>query len=121
AIIFFDEAAIFAGQFGDIQEFDAMLRQRGPQIVSPAIVLLIDHQANTFGDGAENFGGGQAVDAPRYNVRFDLLLDAGDADFEKFVEVRGNNAEKLDALQEWIARIESFIKHALVEFQPAQL
>jgi len=50
-----------------------------------------------------------------------LLLEAGDADFEKFVEIGTDDAEEFQPFQQRVAGIGSFIQNALVEFKPTQL
>src|SRR5690606_8926386 len=48
-------------------------------------------------------------------------LGAGDADHEELVQVRREDREEPDALQERLARVLSELEHPLVERQPAQL
>ena len=51
----------------------------------------------------------------------DLLLDAGHADLEKLVEVRGEDGEELDPLQQRLGGVLRLLQHAPVELEPAQL
>lgn len=83
--------------------------------------LLIDHLAHTLGDRVEVFGRGKAVHADACAFSFDLLFKAGDANFEKFVEIRAGDAEKLYPLQQWRLWIYGLVKDALIEFEPTQL
>jgi hypothetical protein len=64
---------------------------------------------------------GQGIDAAADHIAFDLLLDAGDADFEKLIEVGAGDAKKLHPLEQRIAGIQRFIQDALIKLQPAQL
>jgi hypothetical protein len=50
-----------------------------------------------------------------------LLLQTCDSDFKKFIQVGADDAEKLQAFQKRVGLVKRLIKHALVEFQPAQL
>ena len=74
-----------------------------------------------IGHRAENLGGGAPVHAALRHVAFHLLLQAGDADLEKLIEVRADDAEELHALEQWRGGVERLIEHALVEGEPAQL
>jgi hypothetical protein len=48
------------------------------------------------------------------------LLQTGDTDFKKLIEIGTDNAEELETLQQGILLIKSLIEHSLDEFQPAQ-
>jgi hypothetical protein len=50
----------------------------------------------------------------------DLSAQSGDADHVKLVEVRAEDAEKLQALEQRNARVECLVKHPAVEGEPAQ-
>ena len=49
-----------------------------------------------------------------------LLLETGDTDFKKLIQIGTDDAKKLETLQQGILFIESFIEDALVKLQPAQ-
>src|SRR5439155_10126114 len=51
----------------------------------------------------------------------DLLLDAGDANLEKLIEVRAHNPEKLDPLEQRLGWVLRFFKDAAIKLEPAQL
>ena len=51
----------------------------------------------------------------------DLLLDAGDADLEEFIEIGGDDAEKAEAFEQRLAFVLGFLQYAAIEGQPAQL
>jgi len=80
-----------------------------------------DHLVRGPLDGVERFGGAQSVGAHVARFAFDLLFDAGDANLEKFVQVRAENRQEFDALNERLRRVLCFLEHAPVEFEPAQL
>ena len=50
-----------------------------------------------------------------------LLLQTRDPDLEKFIQIRADDAEKLQAFEERVGLVKRLVKHPLVEFQPAQL
>jgi hypothetical protein len=50
-----------------------------------------------------------------------LLLETSDSNLEKFIQIRTDDAKKLQAFQERVRFVKCLIKHPLVEFQPAQL
>ena len=53
-------------------------------------------------------------------ARGDAALEAGDADHEELVEVRGEDREEADPLQQVQVRVLGELEHAGVEVQPAQ-
>ena len=117
----FDPRAVGVAEFGELQKADAVSSQCGDELLAPAGVLLLDHPPDALGDGAKRFAGREAVNAALHHVAFDLLLEPGDADLEKFVEVRAADTEKFDTLQQRRGGIQRFVEHPLVEFQPAHL
>ena len=64
---------------------------------------------------------GQAVGRAFDGGAFDLLFEAGDADFEELVQVGAEDAEELDALEQGRGRVQRLLQDALIELQPAQL
>ena len=82
-----------------MQKTNAVFSQCRQQFLPPARVLLFDHAADPLVDGPKRLRGGQAVHAPFDGLAFDLLLEAGDADFEEFVEVGAGDAKELDPFQ----------------------
>jgi hypothetical protein len=112
---------VFSDTWSIIEQPDAVAREGGHQILFPAGVLVIDHLTNAARGGAKGFCGGKSIDAALDGIAFHLLLQAGDADFEKLIEVRADDAEEFQAFQQRILRVHGFVQDALVEFQPAQL
>jgi len=76
--------------------------------------------ADAFDYGAEDFGGGQTVNASLDNVTLDLLFKASYADLEELIEIGTGDAEELNPFKERVLRVQRLIENALVEFQPAQ-
>src|SRR6202022_4297608 len=69
----------------------------------------------------KRLGRAQSVRADFARLALDLLLNAGDANLEKFVQVRAENVEKLDPLDQRLGRVLRFFQNAPGEFKPAQL
>ena len=102
-------------------EADAVFRESGLDFPAPACVLVAHEPSHALGDGIELLCGGEAVRACRHRLRLQQLFEAGHANLEKFIEIRGNDAEELQALEEGMLRILGFLEHATVELQPARL
>ncbi len=69
----------------------------------------------------ERFGRTQAIRGNIAGFAFDLLFDTGDADLEKFVQVRAENAKKLYSLDQRLGRVLRHFEDSSIEFEPAQL
>ena len=52
---------------------------------------------------------------------FDALLESGDADFEKLVQIGAGNTQESQSLEQWNGRVPCLRKHAMIEFEQAQL
>ena len=72
---------------------NAILGQKRCEIVAPERVLGSDQFVRGALNGIERFRGAHAVGADVTRLAFDLLFDAGDANFEKLVEVRAKDGE----------------------------
>ena len=102
-------------------EGDLFAGQGRHEQVLPAGVLFIDQFAD-LGEGAfELLARRQTVDAGLAPGGILLLQQAGDADFEKLVEIRADDREKLGALKERVGLVKRLRQHAPVEGEPAQL
>ncbi len=86
-----------------VVEHAHLQRQRGPQPPRDRLQML---------------GRCAAVLGPAHDLRLDLLFDRGDADHEELVEVRAVDRNELQALHQWIARVERLFENAVVEFEP---
>jgi hypothetical protein len=51
---------------------------------------------------------------------FELLQQAADSNFKKFIQIAGGDREKFDALEQRIADICGLFKHAPIKFQPGR-
>ena len=72
-------------------------------------------------DQVQLFLGGKAVGAALGRAVFDALQEAGDAHFDKLVEIIGGNREEPDPLKQGMGVIGGFFEHPAVEMQPGQL
>ena len=93
----------------------------GVELVVPKSVLRRDHLMHGALDGVKGLGRRHSVRADIARFALDLLLDAGDANLEKLVEVRADDREKLDALDQRLGWVLRFFEDAPVELEPAQL
>jgi hypothetical protein len=97
-----------------------VLGQRGPELVMPELVLVLDQLENVLADRLESLPRGHAVGPGIVRFMLDLLLDAGDAHLEEFIEIRGDNPQKPQPFQQRLALVLRFLQHAPVKGQPAQ-
>ncbi len=98
-----------------------MLFQLGQQDVVENGVLAIHMAVNQFADARQRLMRLQAVSASLFAGEGDLLLEAGDTDFEEFVEVAGEDQQELEPLEQRVGLIERLFQHADVELQLRQL
>jgi hypothetical protein len=72
-------------------------------------------------DGLQLLADGHAIRAGLIRAELDALLEAGDADLEKLVEIIGRDAEELQALEQRYLFVEGLGQYALVEFEQRKL
>src|SRR6266478_2981094 len=111
----------FRRQLRNFAYVDPILRQLRLQLIFPKCTLGRHQLAHRFLDAIEYLCGAQSVRANVTRLALDLLFDSGDPDFEKLVQIRTDNCEKLDALDERLPLILRFFENAAVELEPAQL
>jgi hypothetical protein len=105
----------------EIVQVHAVLAQGGQQFLVPELVLVGDELEHILPDGVEDLPRRHLVGARIVRFVLDLLFDAGHPHLEKFVEVRGHDAEEAHPLQQRLRRVLRLLQHAPVERQPAQL
>ena len=88
-----------------------MLSQRGKKYVVPELVLVLDHLEDFHANRLKGLARAHAVGAGIVRFVLDLLLDASDAHLEEFVEIRGHDAEKADALEQRLAGVLSLFEY----------
>jgi hypothetical protein len=117
-VIGFEPGAVGGVQVGIVEDMNVIFGESGDEIFAPAAVSVFDHCADSAVDSAVDFAGGFAIDASFDDLAFDLLFEAGDADFEKLIEIGVSDGEEFDAFEEWIGGVEDLIEDALIKFQP---
>ena len=117
-VIGFEPGAVGGLEVGIVEDMNVIFGESGDEIFAPAAVSVFDHCADSAVDSAVDFAGGFAIDASFDDLAFDLLFEAGDADFEKFIEIGVGDGEEFDAFEEWIGGVEDLIEDALIKFQP---
>ena len=97
------------------------LGQRRPQLLAPARCQRRHHRRRPCTRGGELLLGVQAVRADVLDAGPILLQQRRDAHHEELVEVRGDDGEELDALEQGMRRVERLVQDALIELEPAEL
>jgi hypothetical protein len=101
-----------------VEQADAGFGELRPDrvlVVRPRLLAQVDDALSHDG---ELLSGGEAVLARRGQAALDLLLQSRDADHEELVQVRVEDGEELDSLQQRMARVHRLFQHATVELQP---
>ena len=106
---------------GIVVKAHTFLRELWFDFFSPAIVLRSDEFAHAMEDGGQLLRGGEAVRPGGLRAGLDDLLEPGHPHLEEFVEVGGDDAEELEAFEQGDGRVLRLVKHATVEFEPAEL
>ena len=78
-------------------------------------------RADAVVDAREDLGGGQAVGAASVDPGIDLVMHAGDADHEELVEVRDEDGQELQPLDQRQRLVLGELQDAVVEVQPGEL
>src|SRR5581483_7569279 len=98
-----------------------MFRHLRPQLLVPAAVLLF-HKIVGFGrNPVALFDESQPVGSSFGVTVFDLLHQAGYANFKKLVEIAGADGKELEPLEQRIFRSLRLLENAVVEGQPGGL
>ena len=111
----------FRRQFRDLAHANAVLCQLGHQFVLPQRVLRRHEFAHHALDTVKCLGCTQTVRPHVAGLALYLLLDPGDANLKKLIQVRAENGKELDAFDEGLGGILRFFQNAAIELEPAQL
>jgi len=109
------------GELGGGAEVDVLFREEGNELLVPAAVLVVDEVVGGGADAFELLARREAVEAEIGGTGVGLLDEAGDADLEEFVEIRADDREEFDALEEGIGVALGLLEDATVEVEPALL
>ena len=100
---------------------DIVLLKERLDLFVPKGILLRHHLMHDALDGLKNLGRAHSVRSNIARLARDLLLDAGDANLEKLVEVRAHNSEKLDPFEQRLGWVLRLFKDSAIKLKPAQL
>ena len=92
--------------------------QAGEDVARPDAVLLLGHGVDDRADRRDLLVGQEAVRSRLADAAQLLLLEAGHADHEELVEVRRDDGEELEPLENGQRGIGRLFEHARVELQP---
>src|SRR5215467_9842813 len=118
--IFLHEGASVFIELMQTEHADSLPRQLGAQALVPATVLFGNKPVHFLRDQIAFFRQGEAVGAGFGIAIFNLLHQAGDADFKEFVEVAGADRKKLEPLEQRVVRILRLFEHTAVELEPGK-
>ncbi len=89
--------------------------------VLEALRLRLDELMHALGDGAQRLGRGHPVGPELADLAGELLLEPGDAHHEELVEVRSDDGEELEALEQRNRLVFGLGEDAPVELEPREL
>ncbi len=93
----------------------------GNELLAPGPPSLLDERVRARRHRRELLGREEPVRRGLGDAARDLLLQPGDPDHEELVEVRADDAEELEALEERQRAIARLLEDALVELEPREL
>ncbi len=115
------EGALIIRQLAPRHQAYVLLAHLGEQLVIPALILGGNEAVDLGRQDGQGLVGAVAVVALLAVAVFNALHEAGLANFNVLVEVRGGDGEKLDPLEERIGGVLSFLEHAPVELHPGEV
>ena len=84
------------------------------------VVLLRDHRPQSVADFVELLLRGTTIGRPFIHPRFYLLLQPCNPHHEELVQVVAENSHELQSFEQRRARVEGFVQHPIVKFQPTE-
>src|SRR5437667_5092998 len=103
------------------EQMQTLPLQAGKDVARPDAVLLFGHGVHVRTDGYKLLVRQHAVRCRLAHSAQLLLLEAGDADHEELVEVRRDDGEELEPLENGQRGIGRLFEYARVELQPRKL
>ena len=111
----------FSIEFGHGKDPNGLLRERGKDLVVPALVLVAHENVHRVGDFGKFLLSGETVGADALRALLNLLKETGNADLDEFIEIVCRDCQEFDALKKWIARIAGFFEDTAIEFEPLEV
>ena len=118
--IILEDVKVFTARLVPADHPDALLLQRRDERLIVDLILIFDHGMGTDCDALHLLFRRKAGRVWLVDIAVDRVLQRTDSDHKEFVQVGRSDRKEFTALQQRIFRIHRFVKHALVEFQPAQ-
>ena len=100
------------------QDAHALLGELGENVLGQGLRGEVQVAAHDLADRPELFDGGEPVRALLGHGRLELVVEARDADHEELVQVRMEDAEEFQPLQERPVRVEGLLEYPPVEGEP---
>ena len=119
--IFFEPFLFGGGALARGFEEYPVFAERGNEVVGPAGVFVGGHCGGDYAYAAQLLARAQPVEAYVEHARFELLLQARNAYFEKLVEVAADNRQETHLFEHGESRLGAEVEHAAVERQPTEL
>ena len=116
-----DRLELVALATGAVDDPDAVLGERGGQLVVPHVRVAGAELAGAFLDALERLARREAVDAARVDAGVDLVVQAGHPHHHELVQIGGVDGAELHALEQRRLLVLRQLENALVELQPGQL
>ena len=114
------------GDLGFVQllnraKVNALLGKGGEECFVKELVLVGNHAEDPGANGGENFGRAETVGTVNIASVVDELLEGRDAYFEELVQVRTDDGEEFEPLEQRLGRVLSLFENALIKLQPTKL
>ncbi len=104
-----------------VAQVDALRRQPGQQVVRQQLRCDVELAPQDVANLGQLLAGAEPVGAGFDHRGLELLVQARDPDHEKFVEVRGEDRQELQALEQRPVRAQRLAQHPFIERQPRDL
>ena len=103
-----------------IHQFNAMPREARQQLFLKAIVDRLHDLVESLTHGGQLHRYRLAVDTQILRARRQFLLQRGHTNHEELVQIAGHDREEFHSLQQLVARVARFLKHAPLKLQQTQ-
>jgi hypothetical protein len=103
------------------REYDALAHQRRQHHLVQEAILVRHHRARLGTHRVEHLGGPAAIGTRFRQPELDLLLEPSDANLEELVEVRGDDGDEAQPLEQRHRVVGRLRQHAALEREDAEL